>query len=116
MDDKTLGILYALKRAEDPYAGVNKFMKQYSGSEVDYTKSEINKLVEQAFCECLNDAQGPSEIVKDYFRHRQDPYFFSPMASMACAIQNIQVRQWDKDTNLFQYINGFRPMKEFNDD
>ena len=112
MTDKTLGIIYAIKKSESPYDGVKQFMEKYTGH-YNYTRREIYEIVEQTFCECLDDLDHPSLAIKMYFNTRGYPQFLSQFDAMVITLQMLQVKRWNTKTNSFHYVNGFRPLEEF---
>ena len=113
MDEKTMGILYAAKDIL-PREKIKKFMIEYTGLHVPFTEADIDQILRNAFCTCLNYVEDPATVVKNYFHFRESPFFFSPFDSMVAAKSNIRVRRLNYNTNEMEYINGFGPKKEEN--
>lgn len=116
MDERTMGILYAAKKPY-PRQAIKDFMIRYSGSSpAIYTNKVIDELTQNALCQCLDSVEHPSEVMKTYFHLRTYPHMYSPFDAAVGAIQNIQVKRLNYDTNTYEYINGFAAMEDEKDD
>lgn len=120
MDKMTVGIIYALKanKYEDYKESVAQFMMQYSGAPRDaYYDARIENLVENAFAHSLNYLQYPSGLVNEYFRLLHDPWNYSHFEAMCAVLTTmLAVKEFNKATKKYEYINGFYPLTDFNFD
>ncbi len=104
MTDKTLGIIYAIKRSEKEWNhAVADWMADYSGSPVEeYTETQINKILKEAFVDYISTCNRPDREVYDLLDYIDNNGSYSLGHCIAIVFELAQV----KDGNKF--VNGFR--------
>ena len=116
MDELTMGIIYAAKQPY-PRQAIKDFLIKYTGSSpAVFTEKRIDETVERALCSCLNYVDVPSDVMRTYFHLREYPHMYSPFESAVGAMQNIQVKRLNYETDSYEYINGFAAMEEYDFD
>ena len=110
MDERTMGIIYAVKKSSSsPQEAVRQFMSNYSGvAPENYTEKELDNYIELALCDCLNDIEFPSSVMREFFHFLHSPWDMKPGDAAACAIQHIRVKRFNYETQEYEYINGFK--------
>lgn len=104
MTDKTLGIIYAMKRSEKSWdRAVIDWMADYSGSDPDfYTESVINTVLQEAFVDYVSTCDHPEWVVHDLLDCIKRNGAYSLGHSIAVILAGVRVKDGKK------FINGFR--------
>ena len=110
MEERTMGIIYAIKKSEySAREAVRDFMSQWSGTPPEhYTPALLDDLICYSLCDCLNDNEHPSAVMHDYFHFLKEPWNLSAAEAAILTIQNIQIRRFNYETEQYDYINGFK--------
>lgn len=121
MEDIELGIIYALKRGED----VIDFLSEYTGTPKEhYSEKKIYEFLTSVFKGYIENADSPRLALYDFFSslHVTNPFLGNQeeqkivrkyvTKGIITALQSAQVREQDKETGEWKYINGFRPLSE----
>ena len=104
MTDKTLGIIYAIKRSNKVWnQAVAEWMSDYSGSPVvAYTETVINKILKEAFVDYISTCDKPNVELYSFLCLIEG----QGMHSLRYYIANILGMAQVKDGDIF--VNGFR--------
>ena len=121
MEDIELGIIYALKRGEN----VINFLSEYTGTPKEhYSEKKIYEFLTSVFKGYIENADSPRLALYDFFSslHVTNPFLGNQeeqkivrkyvTKGIITALQSAQVREQDKETGEWKYINGFRPLSE----
>ena len=114
MDKMTSGIIYVIKRYGHSREEVAKFMHYYTDTPIEYyTDAIIDNLMERTIVEAIRDNEQPATVANDYFYWSREPWHYSNFDAICAALTNIQVRRINFDTGKYEYINGFWPQEDF---
>lgn len=104
MTDKTLGIIYAIKRSGKVWnQAVADWMSDYSGSPVEeYTETVINKILKEAFADYISTCDHPDREVYDLLDYISNNGSYSLGHCISIVFELAQVKSKDK------FVNGFR--------
>ena len=111
MDNRTMGIIYALKQCK--YGSdivIRMFMSEYSGT--DWNKmgrNTVDDLLRQTCTEFITSADNPVKEIRRYFNSYNSVFCNNEFEMMINFLQQTQVR--DASGN---YINGERAIKNNN--
>ena len=106
MTDHTISIIKAIKLSGKVWnQAVAEYMSKYSGSLVDeYTETELNRILKEAFLDYLTTCDNPSMEVRDLLDFMDNNGSRSLGHHIANVLGLTQVRDGDK------YVNGFREL------
>lgn len=114
MDKIFSGIIYVIKKCGHSREEVAKFMHYYTDTPIEYyTDAVIDNLMERTIIEAIRDNERPAAIAHDYFYWRHEPWCYSDFDAICAALTCIQVRRENFDTGEYEYINGFWPQEDF---
>lgn len=114
MDKMTSGIIYTIKQKGSSREEVAKFMHYYTDTPIEYyTIKMIDNLMEKALVEAVRYNEKPASIVNEYFYWRREPWNYSNFEAICAALSAVQVREVNPETGKLEYINGFKPIEDF---
>ena len=104
MTDKTLGIIYAIKRSGKVWnQAVAEWMADYSGSPVEeYTETVINKILKEAFVDYISTCDKPDVELYEFLCLIESQGMHSLGYYIANILGMTQVKDCDK------FVNDFR--------
>jgi hypothetical protein len=106
MTDKTIGIIYAIKRSGKIWnQAVAEWMSNYSGSPVEkYTETLLNKILKEAFIDYMSTCDKPGMEVSDFLDLIENNGSYSLGHHIANKLGMTQVKEGNK------FVNGFREL------
>ena len=110
MSKMNCGIIYAVKQNlfNDRFKSIAAFMNIYTDTPIDYyTPDILEHLLSNAIAELLENLEHPSSFWFEYRHWKKEPWNMSDFDAMCAALAAIPVK------NNELYINGFRPIEEF---
>ena len=109
MNDKTLGIIYAIKKSNKSWdKAVAKFMSKYSGSpEDEYADHHLNAILKDAFADYMATCDSPYYETRILLDMMDSTGFYSLGHYLATTLMLTRVKD-----DYGNYINGFREMKK----
>lgn len=111
LSEMSIGVIYAAKigKGNTYREKVANFMSKYTDTPVNYYgKYELDRIMVNAFAELLNCAEHPGAIFYEYFAWiHQSATNYDDFDAMCTALSNVQVKEKDKITGEYKYINGF---------
>lgn len=115
MDERSIGIIYELKQLNDLSLKdrVIEFMCHYSNSPREcYSDPVVLRLLQQTFCDLLDNARRPGCIVNDYFSIKSKPWNQdkNEIEILAMCLCMVQVAEFNSELNEYVYINGFKDL------
>lgn len=114
MTDRSLKIIYAMKRSEKPWEEViTKFRaKETRDPGHIATQLELYDVIKDVFIDYISTCDHPENVVRDLL-HRVDNNGSLGMAyHMAMVLRLQQVRNRDMSADNLYYVNGFRDFIE----
>ena len=109
MEDKSIGIFYVVKWSGNVDRAIQEFMHEYSGTEYDYNRDEIDMIIRMAIMDYISNCYNPLKEMRRYFETWKEPYIRNEFDVMRTFIYNTTVR------SNGQYVSGFKenPFKEY---
>lgn len=109
MEDKNIGIFYAVKWRGDTNCAVQEFMREYCDTDFCYSRTQIENIVRDAIMDYITNAYNPIREMRRYFNTWKEPGVRNEFDVMLHFIYNTTVR------NNGQYIDGFKdnPFKKY---
>ena len=104
MTDKTLGIIYAIKRSGKAWnQAVAEWMADYSGSPVEaYTEIILNKILKEAFIDYVSTCDRPDIEIYELLSCIDKNGSYSLGHCIAIVLELARVKNGD------EFVNGFR--------
>lgn len=104
MNNKTLGIIYAIKRSEKQWdKAVSEYMADYSGSpNKEYSEWELNRIMRVAFIDYIETCDKPYAEVRELLEIMDRYSGYSMGHYLANVLGQTKVKEQGK------YVNGFR--------
>lgn len=108
MTDRTLGIIYALKKSKKPwFLTVAKYMSRETGIPIyEYDEPTLNSIMKNVFVSYVKTCDRPETVVSDLLYN-----LGNKESSIGSIIANVLINQPVKDS-FGNYLNGFRQYKE----
>ena len=114
MDKMTCGIIYTVKNKGYSREEIAKFMHYYTDTPIEYySDAIIDNLMERTLVEATRSNKNPASIINEYFYWRRKPWCYSDFEAICAALCTIQVKETNPETGELEYINGFRPIENF---
>lgn len=104
MNDKTLGIIYAIKRSGKQWnEAVSEYMSDYSGCpKEEYSEWELNRIMRIAFIDYLETCDKPYAEVRELLEMMDRYSGYSMGHYLANVLGMTKVKEKEK------FVNGFR--------
>ncbi len=107
MDDRTLGLIYAIKQGTPGLSydeRICMFMREYTQSDLYwYSRESINILLSEVIVDYLESCDNPLQEIKRYFRGVSDIWNKDEYSNMISFLETIDVKDGE------EYCNGFAP-------
>lgn len=109
MEDKSIGIFYAVKWCGNVDRAIQEFMQEYGNTEYEYNRDEIDMIIRMAIMDYISNCYNPLKEMRRYFETWKEPYIRNEFDIMRTFIYNTTVR------DNGQYVSGFKenPFKEY---
>lgn len=118
MTDRTLGIIYALKRSNhDGFRAVAEYISRETGDRIeDYSFGDLCSIVRTAYKDYISGCDNAGSEFDSFLRYLDMNYCGGVYEAMMCRLRMTQVKSCNKENPEMHYINGFRdPTKEIKD-
>lgn len=109
MEDKSIGIFYAIKWRGDTDCAVQEFMREYCDTDFCYSRTQVENIVRDAIMDYISNAYNPIREMRRYFNTWKEYSVRNEFDVMLHFIYNTAVR------NDGKYIDGFKdnPFKKY---
>lgn len=116
----SIGVIYAVKNGydkEEKEKAIASFMSKYTDTPIEfYTSNHIQNILIQTVIDLLNNMKYPGSFFANYQRYKEYPWNMDDFNSMCAALSEVQVRNKNPETDLYEYINGFWDIGETDND
>lgn len=110
MDEMSIGIIYTIKHNATNYRiMIVHFLSNYTLTPPEhYTKAVINRILKNVFYDAVQHNEHPQSLVRDYFESKES----REEDRIASALSLMQVKEKNKESGEYEYINGFKEFDE----
>ena len=114
MEKLFMGIIYTIKRKGYSREAIKEFLHNFTDTPIEYyTDAILDSIMEKTMVEAARYNEHPYTIISDFFHWQHYPWNYSKFDAICVALNNIQIRRENYNTEKSEYINGFTEMKEF---